>query len=118
VSHNSTEGARPMRLVLIAMVLGATPSYAEMPVYDVEKHCEKVGWYGGNLSPTARRGCVIMEQQAYDALKPRWDTLPAALRDHCDEVARYSGGSYTSLQGCLRVKSDAERYNRSLQVKP
>lgn len=52
-------------------------------------------------------GCMDMEQQSYNSLKPVWAQISARSRSYCDEVARVSGGSYGILEGCLDMETDA-----------
>lgn len=48
-----------------------------------------------------------MEQTSYDSLKAAWSSLSSKTRNHCEEVARYSDGSYVILKGCVDMEADA-----------
>lgn len=48
-----------------------------------------------------------MEQTSYNELKPKWPALSSKTRNHCEEVARYSDGSYVILKGCVDMEADA-----------
>jgi hypothetical protein len=85
----------------------APPAMAQaMPRYDVEAYCRTVADVSGG-SEMIFGGCMEIEQDAYDARKAGWSSLPGKSRDYCDEVARVSGGSYAILDGCLELETDA-----------
>lgn len=55
---------------------------------------------------------MTMEQDAYDELKPRWGSLPATVRKHCDSLATLGGsGSYTMLAACVEQEMEAKSEN-------
>lgn len=60
-------------------------------------------------------GCIDMEQQAYDALKQYWATLPARPRNYCNEVAKVTGGSYSILEGCIEMETEAAGAQKSFE---
>lgn len=98
------------------MTAGA--SRAEMPTYDVERHCAEIASFGGSPSEFLRRSCFRLEQSAYDALKPRWDALPASMRRHCDSVARFNGsGSFSLLKSCVEMEGRAGQENQQFQFR-
>lgn len=89
---------------------------SDMPSYDVDQYCRAVARSTGAHSETIFGGCFDMEQQAYDALKPRWAALPASMRRHCDQVARSTGaGSYTILKGCVEMEESSASSNARRQ---
>jgi hypothetical protein len=63
------------------------------------------------------KGCLEMEQGAYDSLKSSWDLVPIDARQHCDEVARAIGGegSYTILRGCVEMETEAARSKKQFK---
>ncbi|WP_281841205.1 hypothetical protein [Sinisalibacter aestuarii] len=91
----------------------AAPAQAQtIPRYNAEGYCQQVADISGG-SAMIFNGCMDMEQQAYNALKPVWAQLPGNARNYCDEVARVSGGSYTILQGCIEMETEAASSPRS-----
>jgi hypothetical protein len=52
-------------------------------------------------------GCVDMEQTTYNWLKARWSAIPSRIQSYCDEVGRVSGGSYSILEGCIAMETEA-----------
>lgn len=52
-------------------------------------------------------GCIEQEQMSYNSLKSRWATLPQKTRSYCDEIARFSEGSYMILSGCVDMENSA-----------
>ncbi|MFC3527866.1 hypothetical protein ACFOMH_06720 [Paracoccus mangrovi] len=94
-------------LVLPALAQG-------MPRYDVEKYCQEVAGVSGG-SAAILNGCMDMEQEAYNILKPDWGGLPARSRSYCDDVAQVSGGSYSILKGCMDMETEASDAPRTFQ---
>ena len=91
----------------------AAPAQAQtIPRYNVEGYCQQVADISGG-SAMIFNGCMDMEQQAYNVLKPVWAQLPGNSRNYCDEVARVSGGSSSILQGCIEMETDATNSPRS-----
>src|SRR6056297_3461131 len=87
--------------------LFATTSHAQsIPRFDVEAYCKEVSRVSGG-SATIYNGCVTMEQDAYDALKTRWESIPEQTRAYCENVARVTGGSYNIFGGCVEIEVDA-----------
>ncbi|MGB6969158.1 MAG: hypothetical protein WBD76_07830, partial [Methyloceanibacter sp.] len=62
-----------MRAIVVLLVLGlagAVPARAaSLPQYDPEAHCRKVANSIGAYSAMIDKGCLEMEQGAYDSLK-------------------------------------------------
>ena len=94
------------------MCLVSTAQAQNIPRYNVENYCQQVAEVSGG-SAMIFIGCMEMEQQAYNVLKPAWAELPGKSRSYCDEVARISGGSYSVLQGCMEMETDAAKTPRS-----
>ena len=91
-----------------AVVLLPLNAFAQMPRYDVPAHCEEIAGVGGTYSNSLYNSCMKMEQQAYDALKPRWSALNETIRRHCDEIATVAGpGSYSMLASCVEMEESA-----------
>lgn len=100
---------------LVSFACFGIPTQAQtIPRYDVASYCQQVADVSGG-SAMIRNGCMDMEQQAYDVLKPVWSQLSGTSRNYCDEVARVSGGSYSILQGCIEMETDAARSPRSFE---
>lgn len=102
-------GADTMKLILgMAMaVLVSTTAWAEtIPRYDPPGYCRQVSEVSGG-SEMIYNGCLEMEQDAYDALKASWDSLPSKTQSYCDEVGRVSGGSYAIFKGCVDMETNA-----------
>ena len=99
------------KLALLASILaswatsaGASesqPRVSKLPFYEVEIRCDGIARGAGSRSAYAE--CIYREQLAYDALKPRWASLPAATQVQCDQVARAESGigSYATLNACV-----------------
>jgi hypothetical protein len=99
-----------------ALLLVAGTAHAEMPNYNVQASCTEVAELTGAFSETLMQGCLKMEQSAYNALKPTWDSLPAEMRTSCTEVAEITGhGSYSLLHGCVKMEQSASRKNQQFQ---
>lgn len=104
---------KPSR-AFIAMTLVAASSAAfaqDLPRYDVAAHCAEVASFGGDHSAVLEKGCFAVEQESYDALKPKWPELPEAMRAHCGKVAEFGGGSYQMLKGCVDMETEASGEN-------
>jgi len=105
----SLSAAEAAPLVLVLLAFAAPVQASEMPRYDVAGHCATLAALGGNISEVMRNACVKQEQAAYNALKDRWATVPAATVAHCDGVARLGGGgSYTMLNACVQQEKSAK----------
>ncbi len=93
-------------------------AHADMPHYDVEAHCRSVAAIGGAPSQMILQGCYQQEQSSYNALKPRWDTLPGSLKAYCNDVATLGGdGSYMMLNGCVQQEEASANANSGFQFK-
>ncbi len=91
---------------------------AEMPVYNVEAYCARIAAVGGSPSQSMKGACLRQEQGAYDALKPRWDSLSSSMRSYCDRIARVGGeGSFSMLGACVRQEEGAAQSNGQFQFK-
>ncbi|TAJ90421.1 hypothetical protein [Reyranella sp.] len=102
----------------VAVFVMTAPAWADMPIYDVKKHCDAVAAFGGTPSQSILNGCLNMEQSAYDRLKPVWNTLPTAMQNHCDQVATFGGGgSYSLLSGCVDQEISAAKANENFRFK-
>lgn len=99
-----------MAAVFASLALSAQAQ--TIPRYDVEDYCQQVAEVSGG-SAMIFNGCMDMEQQAYNALKPDWAQIPSKSRNYCDEVAKVSGGSYGILKGCMDMETDAAKAPRS-----
>lgn len=100
--------ACPVLMVAVA----SREAQAQMPSYDVEKHCEKIASFGGSRSEMLYESCFDMEQSAYDATKPIWSSLPQAMKSHCNRVAAFGGsGSYSLLQSCIDMERSSASNN-------
>jgi hypothetical protein len=105
-------------MVTAAGVLMTTAALAEMPDYDVKKHCQRVASFTGTPSQSLMQACFEQEQSAYDHLKSTWDGLPASMRSHCDRVAKFAGeGSFSLLESCIDQEQQAKRGNEQFQFK-
>lgn len=97
----------------LAFACLALPARAQsIPRYNVEGYCQQVADVSGG-SAMIFNGCMDMEQQAYNALKPVWARIPDKSRSYCDEVAKVSGGSYGILKGCMDMETNAANAPRS-----
>jgi len=109
---------RAMVVLLVLGLAGSVPARASsLPRYDPEAHCRKVATAIGAYSAMIDKGCLEMEQQAYDSLKSNWDVFPIDAQEHCDEVARAIGdeGSYSILKGCIEMETEAARTKKQFR---
>lgn len=107
-------------LAAAVMVFAATDASSQtgLPKYNPDAWCKQVASVGGGGSETIKRGCLDMEQAAYDELKEIWTGLPAKTRKWCDQVARSGGsGSYATLQGCIQMETDSGEQNKATEFK-
>ena len=99
-------------LIICGISASSIAQEGKPPRFDVDKHCEKVASFGGEYSESLFRGCMDMEQDAYNKLKETWTQLPAVMKRHCEKVARFGGdGSYSLFSGCVEMELDASRQN-------
>jgi hypothetical protein len=77
-----------------------------IPRYEVPAYCQQVADVSGGSS-MIYNGCIDMEQEAYNALKTSWSSVPSRMRRYCDDVGKVSGGSYSILKGCVEMETDA-----------
>lgn len=104
---------RALFITNFAFACLAVPAQAQtIPRYNVESYCQQVADVSGG-SAMIFNGCMDMEQQAYNVLKPNWAKIPGRSRNYCDEVARVTGGSYAILQGCIEMETGAANSPRS-----
>ncbi len=107
-------GSKLRMAVLAGLLLVPAAARAEMPDYDVDKHCNQVYEMAGK-SQAIKQACYQQEQQAYDKLKPKWDALPASMRSHCDQVGRMAGQSFTLLEACVEQEQQAKDQNKQFK---
>jgi len=97
-------------------VFTISTAHAEMPYYDVDKYCKKIASMGGGSSQALLPSCYQQEQTAYNAVKPRWESLPAEMRTYCDQIAAFGGtGSYMLLESCIQQEEAAAGSNSGFQ---
>lgn len=97
-----------MPILMLALAASPISAHAGMPQYDPEGWCRNVASFGGGFSRVIMSGCLQQEQQAYDKLVSRWDSLPSSMQLWCDKVANSSGsGSYVILFGCVKQEEQA-----------
>ncbi len=109
---------RWMTLAIVAASALSAHAAGEMPIFDVERHCDRVARVGGPRSELIYSGCFDQEQGSYDVLKSRWAEIPSAVRDQCQQVARSTGsGSYMILQGCIQMEEDSATRNQRRQFR-
>ncbi len=104
-------------LLITSLAFGIIASSGQaqtIPRYNVENYCQQVAEVSGG-SAMIFNGCMEMEQQAYNELKPAWAQLHGKSRNYCDDVARVSGGSYSILQGCTEMETNAMKSPRSFK---
>lgn len=109
------EGSPVLRFLAPLLLLAAPAAQAQpIPRYDVEGYCQQVADISGG-SAMIFNGCIDMEQDAYDLLKPAWAAIPSRSRDYCHEVAQVTGGSYAILKGCIDMEDEARGSTRSFR---
>lgn len=105
-------------VILFLSVATLAPAFAqEIPRYDPDGWCKRVGEVGGGASELIRRGCFEQEQTAYDKLKTIWGSVPLKAQRWCDQVAKSGGrGSYLILEQCIdmeytsKIKNDNSKF--------
>lgn len=99
---------RPAFLVSAGlMAVAMSPACAQaLPKYDPATYCQEVADTAGG-SAMIFNGCIELEQEAYDRLKPAWSSMPEKTRRYCDEVARTAHGAYSILSGCIDMEMEA-----------
>jgi hypothetical protein len=101
-------------IVPLACLSTSSASAAAPPRYDVNGYCKEIAGVGGTYSEESFGACMDEEQHAYDALKPKWNGFPAAMRDYCNEIATVGGaGSYESLKTCLEEEARSAKKNNT-----
>ncbi len=73
---------------------------ADLPEYDVEKHCQTQAKMMGD-SNFMLKACFDQEQGAYDEVKKDWAILDAKIKSTCREQARVTMPSYFMLNACV-----------------
>lgn len=103
----------------VALTLLSAPALArELSRFDVNRQCDEIASFGGSYSEMTKQGCMQMEQQAYNQLKPAWGSIPEAMQTLCLEIASFGGpGSYSTLQGCIQMEQSAAATNRNTEFK-
>ncbi len=51
--------------------------------------------------------CIDLEQTNYNSIKSEWNDLSDQIRNHCNQVAQFSGGSYQILKSCVDLEKNA-----------
>lgn len=108
-----------LHIAALALTLMSTPTLAnDLPRFNVDQQCDEIANFGGSYSEMTKQGCMQMEQQAYNQLKPTWGSLPDAMQTQCLEIASFGGpGSYSTLQGCIQMEQNAAATNRNTEFK-
>jgi hypothetical protein len=79
-----------------------------IPSYGTNAHCQRLAAFGGTFSRSVYDSCLNVEQSAALALKDRWSSIPASVRERCDRIASFGGSaSYSILQNCVDVEMAA-----------
>ncbi len=100
-----------MKKLLLLACFFSLSANAEIPRYDVEGYCKSVKEVSGG-SDMIYNGCIDMEQEAYNSLKPNWERYTEKTKKYCNDVGKVSGGSYTILEGCIDMELE-ESNNKS-----
>jgi hypothetical protein len=99
--------------VLVALVLTGSSWAQEIPGYDPATQCKRIAEVSEKYSTIIYGACIDQEQIAYNALRPRWGSVPADVRKQCDPTDRVDAGAlYTRLQTCIDQEMTATRSNR------
>ena len=109
-----------MNRILAVSLIALMPSLAlaDLPKFDVNKHCDTIAKSMGQSSEMIRSGCFEQEQSSYNNLKQVWDTLPKSMQSHCTAVAKsMPHGSYMILDGCVTQELESKEDNSNFQFK-
>ncbi|MEP3631420.1 MAG: hypothetical protein ABJN04_15625 [Hyphomicrobiales bacterium] len=103
----------PFALVSVST---AHANFAEIPRYDVPKHCSELASLGGSHSNVLEESCFQQEQSEYNTLKLQWASLKPAIKKHCDSLARLGGhGSYVLLKACVDQEQQAGQSTKKFE---
>jgi hypothetical protein len=101
--------ARTLILSLAVAVLGAAPAVAEtaIPNLDPMAMCKR------NAAAIQQgdwlvKACLDQEQEAYDALKARWDTLDEKTRKVCIRNSTAIQQGYWLMHACVEQEIEAK----------
>lgn len=91
---------------------------ADLPKFDVDKHCDNISKAMGESSEMIKSGCFEQEQSSYNNLKQVWETLPKNMQSHCTAVAKsMAPGSYMILDGCVTQELNSKKENSNFKFK-
>lgn len=98
-------------IIAAAVIMAATPAIAEeIPRFDVDGYC--TGLFPDSQSMTLV--CLKSQQESYNALKPVWSQIPAAIRDHCTELFP---DAYKMVEVCVEKEMESAQANESFEFK-
>lgn len=87
----------------VAMTI-VTPGYADdrPPRYDVDGLCNRLAATLDGFSVELQQQCVQRRNDAVDAIRRVWRTVPDYIQRECDQRARAHGDQdYLILQSCI-----------------
>ena len=104
---------KALTLSVALVALAGSSSAQEIPGYDPAIQCKRIAEVSEKYSTVIYGACLDQEQIAYNALKPRWGSVPADVRQQCDQSGRVDAGAlYTRLQTCVDQQMTATRSSR------
>lgn len=105
-------------LLLVTSVSVAAPraQAGEFPLFDVENHCQRIAFFGGQFSGSLQQCCLRTEQDAYVYVNNVWTTIPMDVRGSCLRRAQFGGqSSYSLLKTCLDQHMRQRQVEMALQ---
>lgn len=94
---------------LFALMIGSGPAFAQsMPEIDPVAMCKRMVSTVGQ-SAWLMKACLDQEQQAYDLLKLRWESIDPKARAVCIRQVRTISQGYWLLQACIEQETDAQQ---------
>jgi hypothetical protein len=111
-----------MRMIVLAVAAlllpGGAVAQTAMPEYDPATHCRRTQALLSIDSQSMLNACLRYEQTSYDGIRPRWDTIPDAIRRHCiASHALISVESYGMLSACIRHEETSLQNNQQFQFR-
>ena len=96
----------------------ATPSVAEIPNYDPQRHCSRSMNVLNVDSEFMLRACLTQEQNSYDLMKARWSEIGERIRRHCIGSNRtLAMESYFMLNACVSQEESSSRQNQQFEFR-
>lgn len=105
-------------LALFAITPMLAHAQPEMPYYDPKLVCDHLNNFGGHPSQMIFEQCMTNEQEGYDDVKGKLQTVSQDSLRACRRMTEFGGfPSYAMLDECLKQESRSQKNNSSFQFK-